>query len=159
MPKAVSIARSPLSLICLTTRSSATPPHPAGYHWINLLLHACNVLLVFALAQRLIAEAPIKGASQSDFWQSFAIAAMWAVHPVLTESITNIVGRADLLAGMTTLGGLLMYLRSTESTGRRLWAWLAGLMAVTAVGVFSKESAVAVLGVIALYELTWWNPR
>jgi hypothetical protein len=122
---------------------------PAGYHWINLLLHAGNVLLVFALARRLL----------RDFRPSFLIAAVWAVHPVLTESVTNIVGRADLLAGMTTLGGLLIYLRSTETTGSRRLAWLAGLMAVTAVGVFSKESAVAVLGVIALYELTWRNPK
>ena len=153
--------------------------HPAGYHWINLLLHAGNVLLVFALAQRLVAEAPdhwrrrtetfildkltstaidrVKGTSQSDFWPSFAIAAVWAVHPVLTESVTNIVGRADLLAGMTTLGGLLIYLRSTETTGWRRLAWLAGLAAVTGLGVFSKESAVALPAVIALYELTWWN--
>jgi protein O-mannosyl-transferase len=84
---------------------------------------------------------------------------VWAVHPVLTESVTNIVGRADLLAGMTSLGGLLMYLRSVEASGRRRFAWLAGLMAVTAVGVFCKESAVAVLGMIALYEATWWNRR
>jgi protein O-mannosyl-transferase len=120
---------------------------PAGYHWINLLLHAGNVLLVFALARRLV----------RDFWPSFLIAAIWAVHPVLTESVTYIVGRADLLAGMTILGGLLLYLKSTESSGWHRWAWLAGLAAITAVGVFCKENAVAVLGVVALYEFTWWN--
>jgi hypothetical protein len=32
-------------------------------------------------------------------------------------------------------------------------------MAVTTMGVFSKESAVAILGVILLYELTWWEGR
>jgi len=120
---------------------------PAGYHWINLLLHIGNVLLVFALARRLL----------PDFWPSFLIASVWAVHPVLTESVTNIVGRADLLAGMTAMGGLLMYLRSTEAAGWRRALWLAGLTAVTAVGVFCKESAVTVAGIIALYELTWWK--
>jgi protein O-mannosyl-transferase len=123
--------------------------HPAGYHWVNLLLHAGNVLLVFALARRLV----------KDTGPSFLIAALWAVHPVLTESVTNIVGRADLLAGMTTLGGLLIYLRSTETSGGRQMAWLTALAAVTAVGVFSKESAVAVVGVIVLYEVTWWDRR
>jgi tetratricopeptide (TPR) repeat protein len=123
--------------------------HPAGYHWINLLLHAGNVLLVFALARRLV----------KDPGPSFLIAALWAVHPVLTESVTNIVGRADLLAGMTTLGGLLIYLRSTETSGWRQWAWLVALTAVTTVGVFSKESAVAVAAIIALYELTWWDRK
>jgi protein O-mannosyl-transferase len=125
----------------------------AGYHWINLLLHAGNVLLVFALARRLV----------TDTAQSFLIAAVWAVDPVLTESVTNIAGRSDLMAGMTSLGGLLIYLKSAEASGSTMaghrLAWLAGLTVVTAVGVFSKESAVAVLGIIWLYELTWWNPR
>jgi protein O-mannosyl-transferase len=122
---------------------------PAGYHWINLLLHIGNILLVFALARRLT----------EGFWPSFLVASVWGVHPVLTESVTNIVGRADLLAGTTVLGGLLMYLRSAEATGWRRAAWLAGLTAITAVGVFCKESAVAVAGIVALYELTWWSPR
>jgi tetratricopeptide (TPR) repeat protein len=81
------------------------------------------------------------------------------VHPVLTESVTNIVGRADLLSGAGILGGLLLYLKSTDHSGWRRWAYLAGLSAVTAVGVFSKESAVMVLPVILLYEAIWWKQR
>lgn len=122
---------------------------PAGYHWINFLLHAGNVLLVYALALRLMRK----------LGPAVFVAAVWAVHPVLTESVTNMVGRADLLAGMSLLGGFWMYLKSAETQGRRRWAWLAGLLAATTVGVFSKESAVTVVGVIALYELTWWKER
>ncbi|MGC9972068.1 MAG: DUF1736 domain-containing protein [Bryobacteraceae bacterium] len=122
---------------------------PAGYHWLNFLLHAANVLLVYALALRLIRE----------FWPSVFLAALWAVHPVLTESVTNMVGRADLLAGMALLGGLLIYLKSAESQGWRRWTWLAGLAAVTTLGVFSKESAATILGVIVVFELTWWKER
>ena len=122
--------------------------HPEGYHWINFLLHAGNVLLVYALGLRLAG------------WRVAAwTAALWAVHPVLTEAVTNIVGRADLLAGMAVLGGLLLYLKSTESAGWRRWALVGGLSAATAVGVFSKESAVMVVGVVALYEAIWWKAR
>ena len=122
---------------------------PAGYHWINFLLHLGNVFLVYALARRLLRE----------FWPAFFAAALWAVHPVLTESVTNMIGRSDLLSAMAVLSGFLMYLKGAESAGLRRFAWLAGLMAVTAVGVFSKESTVAIFGVIALYELTWWKER
>jgi tetratricopeptide (TPR) repeat protein len=122
---------------------------PEGYHWINFVLHAGNILLAFAVALRLVRK----------FWPSVFIAGLWAVHPALTESVTNIVGRADLLAGMAVLGGFLIYLKSTKSKGWRRSAWLAGLLATTTVGVFSKESAVTVIGVIALYELTWWKER
>lgn len=123
--------------------------HPAGYHWVNFLLHAINVLLLYLLAFRLL----------KNLLPAAFIAAVWAVHPVLTESVTNIVGRADLLAGFALLSGLLMYLRSTETGGWRRAGWLAGLMTVTAVGVFSKESAVAILGVIVFYELAFWKER
>lgn len=120
---------------------------PAGYHLLNLLLHAANVLLVFALARRLL----------GDFRQSLLTASIWAVHPVLTESVTNMVGRADLLAGAATLGGLLIYLKSAEANGLRRAAWLTGLAVSTAIGVFSKESAAAIIAIVALYEITWWN--
>jgi protein O-mannosyl-transferase len=120
---------------------------PVGYHAINLLLHAINVLLVFALARRLM----------PDPRAQFLAAAIWAVHPVLTESVTNIVGRADLLAGMATLGALLMYLKAAEASGLPRAAWITAMALTTAAGVFAKESAAVIPAVILLYELTWWN--
>ena len=122
-----------------------------GYHAINLLLHLGNVLLAYALALRLLRR----------FWPTVFIAALWAVHPASTESVTNIVGRSDLLAAMAVLSGFLMYLKSRDASGPARAMWLAGLAAVTTVGVFSKESAVMILPVIVLYELVWWkeSPR
>ncbi len=90
---------------------------PFGYHLVNFLLHSCNTLLVFAIATRFIRR----------FWPCVAIAALWAVHPVQTEAVTNIVGRADLLAAAGLFGGFLAYLRATETAGGRRWAWLAAI--------------------------------
>lgn len=123
--------------------------NPAGYHWINFLIHAINMLLAFAVL--------LKGIRK--FWPSVFAAGLWAVHPVLTESVTNIVGRADLLAAMSILGGFLIYLHSKEVRGWRKLPWLVALFAVTTIGVFSKENAVTILGVIAVYELAWWKER
>jgi tetratricopeptide (TPR) repeat protein len=120
---------------------------PAGYHWINFFLHTANVFLLFALVLRLMTG------RVRALPAAFFIAMLWAVHPVLTESVTNIVGRADLLAGFAVLSGFLLYLKSAETTGWRRGAWLAGLAAITAVGVFSKESAVVLPAIIGLYEL------
>lgn len=114
---------------------------PFGYHVFNLLLHAANALLLFAIALQLGA----------DRVRALLIAGLWAVHPVLTEAVANIAGRADLLAGASLLGGFWMYLRARE--GRR--AWFAGVVVAAAVGIFSKESAVVLPGIIAAYELIW----
>ena len=126
---------------------------PAGYHWINFLLHAANVLLVFGLSLCLFNRMRDRA-----FTLALSTAALWAVHPVLTESVTNIIGRADLLAGMAVLGGFWMYLKSSESAGAGRFVWLAGLAAATTAGVFSKESAVVLPGVIVLYEVTFHFP-
>ena len=123
--------------------------HPAGYHWVNLLLHALNAFLVYLLALRLLRK----------WWPAIFVAAVWAVHPIVTESVTNIVGRADLLACAAILSGLLLYLKSSEASGAERISWLAPLAVVTAIGVFSKESAVMILGLIVLYEITWWKER
>jgi tetratricopeptide (TPR) repeat protein len=125
--------------------------HPAGYHWINVLLHTANTFLVFALVLRLLAG------RVRALRTAFFIALLWAVHPVLTESVTNIAGRADLLAGFAVLSGFLLYLQSKETTGWRRNARLAGLAVTTAVGVFSKESAVVLPALFVLYELA--GPR
>ena len=122
---------------------------PDGYHSINLILHLGNVLLAYFLALRLV----------RSFWPAAFIATLWSVHPALTESVTNIVGRADLLAAMAVLSGFLMYLKSAEVTGWARAVWLAGLAIVTTIGVFSKESAVVILPIIVLYELVWWKER
>ena len=133
---------------------------PAGYHAINLLLHIVNVLLAYALMLRLMD--PGLGPAQGGYNRrsgptAFAVAALWAVLPLSTEAVTNIVGRADLLGAFGVLGGVLMYLKSREARGAARLAWLASLGAMTAIGVFSKESAVAIAAVIAMCEMTWWT--
>jgi hypothetical protein len=133
--------------------------NPAGYHWVNLILHALNVALVYALGLLLF---------ERRLWAA-STAAVWAVHPLLTESVTNIVGRADMLAGLGVLGGLLCYIWSTRTAGRQRLAWLAGAVFVTSIGMFSKESAIVVLAAIVLWDLAFpqtttgprgaWNSR
>jgi tetratricopeptide (TPR) repeat protein len=131
-------------------------PHPAGYHWVNFALHAVNIALVYLLGLLLFQETRLK----EHF--ALALAAVWAVHPVLTESVTNIVGRADLLAGFGVLAGLLCHLHGGAASGWRKPAWLAGLALATAIGLFSKESAVVVLPAMVIYDLAFhqtWRAR
>ncbi|MGA2266966.1 MAG: DUF1736 domain-containing protein, partial [Bryobacteraceae bacterium] len=127
---------------------------PAGYHWVNLALHAVNVSLVYLLGI-LVFEAAAP---------ALALAALWGLHPLLTESVTNIVGRADLLAAFGVLAGLLCYLKSATARGRRKLYWVAAMVAAQAVGIFSKENAAVLPGIMLLYDLTWrgrtaWRER
>src|SRR5207248_3109922 len=95
---------------------------------------------------------------------AFAMAAVWSLHPVLSEAVTNIAGRADLLAAFGVLAGLLCYARSPSARGRSRIGWIAALAAASAIAVCSKESGIAVLGVILLYDVSFsrksrWHAR
>ena len=127
---------------------------PAGYHWVNLALHSANVALVYALGVLIFEDAAL----------ALALAAVWGLHPLLTESVTNIVGRADLLAALGVLAGLLCYVKSAAAMGRRKAGWLAALAGAQALGLFSKESAALLPGIMLLYDLLWpkrttWRAR
>jgi len=118
---------------------------PEGYHWINLLLHCSNVALVYALSVMIL----------GSLTQAMTMTLLWAVHPLLTESVTNIVGRADLLATLGVLAGLLCYARFLSTDGRRRFVWLAAMIGAQMVGLLSKESAMVLPGILLIYDLTW----
>jgi tetratricopeptide (TPR) repeat protein len=146
---------------------------PAGYHAINLALHIVNVALVYAIVSRLTRDDPQssrrtqrksgaarpavsvveRSAAFAVSAISFAIALVWAVHPLSTEAVTNIVGRADLLAAFGVLAALFAYIRAREANGSRRFWWLVALATATAIGVLSKESAVVIAAIVAVYEL------
>jgi tetratricopeptide (TPR) repeat protein len=128
--------------------------HPAGYHWLNFVLHGVNVSLVYALGILIFVEPLL----------ALALAGIWGLHPLLTESVTNIVGRADQLAAFGVLAGLLCYTQWAASTGRRKHWWLAAMVAAQAIGLFSKENGAVLPGVLLLYDFTWsklasWRTR
>jgi tetratricopeptide (TPR) repeat protein len=127
-------------------------PNPASYHWVNFLLHAINILLVYLLGLKLFEQ---RGNKER---LAVAMATVWAVHPVLTESITNVVGRADLLAAVGILGGLLCHMKSVSASGRAKWVWLGALSLTAAVGIFSKESGVVVVAALLIYDLVYRRP-
>ena len=122
---------------------------PAGYHVLNLFLQAVNVALVYLVGLALFEEAA----------PAFAVAAIWSVHPLLTESVTNIVGRADQLAAFGVLAGLLLHIRAGSVAGRQKLKYLAALAVVVEIGMFSKESAIVVLAAMVLYDLAYPVPE
>ena len=123
--------------------------NPAGYHWLNLILHAVNIGLVYALGLAIFELVPA----------ALLLGAIWGLHPVLTESVTNIVGRADMLAAFGALAALLCYRKALRSSGARYAAWLAAVALAATAGIFSKESGIVAIGVIALYDFTFERAR
>ena len=119
----------------------------AGYHVVNFLLHWANAWLVLLIVRRLAGRFDIAALTASLF----------AVHPVNTEAVTNIVGRADLLAALGVLFGGWCYLRATLP-GTRKGRWFLFMGVAACAGVLAKENAVMIVGFVALYDVLWRWP-
>src|SRR5436190_473408 len=115
---------------------------PLGYHLVNVLLHAAVAVLVAAVVRRVTADATI----------AFVTALLFATHPVHTEAVTSVVGRAELLAAAFGLGAWLV-VDGRISLARDLGAALLLLLSALA-----KESGVTFLGTIALAALLGRGP-
>ena len=80
---------------------------PYGYHLINIILHAINVLLLWILLRRLA----IPGA--------LLAAAIFALHPVHVESVAWITERKNVLSAMFYLIAFLYYMKFEENGHRK----------------------------------------
>jgi len=112
-----------------------------GYHIFNLAIHLVNVILAWLLIFRILGDA----------LPAFLAAAVFALHPVNSEAVTNIAGRGDLMAATGVLAGLLLYVYIPD--WRRRNTALAGLILVSAFGFLSKENAVVLPLAMLLYDL------
>ncbi len=108
-----------------------------GYHFINLAIHLAAALTLFGVVRRTLAL-PRSG----DFFRehadgiAFAIAALWAAHPLLTSGVTYVSQRAESLMGLFYLLTLYAFVRGAGHLSR-LWL-IAGTLAC-ALGMATKE--------------------
>lgn len=116
--------------------------HPAGYHAVNVLLHAFSALLVWRITRRLGIPA------------GWFIAAVFALHPVQVESVAWITERKNVLSGLFYLSALLAFLRYFESDRLR-WYLLALLLFVAAL---LSKTVTCTLPVVVLL-VRWYQQR
>jgi len=81
----------PLPILSLQVDFLFFGGNPAGYHLTNLLLHLANALLVYHLATMLMRE------QEGNTFFPFLAGMLFAAHPVNSEAVAWICGRADLL--------------------------------------------------------------
>ncbi|XP_078614416.1 protein O-mannosyl-transferase TMTC4-like [Branchiostoma floridae x Branchiostoma japonicum] len=137
---------------------------PWSFHAVNLLLHAaiCVQLLhvfsvIFGGVRRDVSGERIFAAPRA----SFLAATLFAVHPVHTESVAGVVGRAELLCALFFFSAFLCYVRSChegtqdpqccpESFSVR---WLAASVVLCAASVLCKEQGITAIGVCSAYDI------
>ncbi len=111
-----------------------------GYHLANVFWHSLAVLLAFAVLRKL----EIPGA--------LLAAAIFALHPVMVESVAWISEQKNTLSTVFYLSALLAYLRFNQ--GRKARTYLAAL-GLFVLALFSKTATVTLP--VALLVILWWQ--
>jgi len=116
-----------------------------AHHMVNVLFHAANTALLFALLRRLTGA----------FWRPFFVAALFGVHPMHVESVAWISERKDVLSAFFFLLTLLAWERWARAPERRGYWRLA--LVFFALGLLSKSMIVTLPVVLLL--LDFWPLR
>jgi tetratricopeptide (TPR) repeat protein len=123
---------------------------PTRFHLTNLAWHLVVVTLLFLLLRQLQWRPDDAGCP----WVAGMAVALFALHPVLTESVAWISGRAELMAatfGLASLMGAVRYVRhpSVGAAGVAFGCFVLSLLC--------KESAIAIPVLAGV--LCWWQGR
>ena len=124
---------------------------PLGYHIDNMLLHAVGVLLAWRVLLRLNVPCAWLGA------------ALFAVHPVMVESVAWVTERKNVLSMALALASMLCYLRfappeadpAEQPTGRGRYGFYL-LALVLFLGALLSKTVVASLPAVLLL-IYWWK--
>lgn len=116
---------------------------PNVYHVTNILLHTITTLAAYWFLMLLF-----KGGSIP-----LLAAAIFAVHPLHTESVAWVKGRDDILFTLFYLLSFGMYLKSRDTDGWKVRFYFFASILLFILSLFSKELAVTLPLTIALYQM------
>ncbi|MBP6885632.1 MAG: tetratricopeptide repeat protein [Candidatus Pacebacteria bacterium] len=126
----------PLAMMTFAANVQLSEANTFTYHVVNNLLHICNALLLFFLVRTLM-----RGVNLDLPAAHFNILAglstiLWLIHPLQSEAVSSISGRADLLAFLFIQIGMLLLLRGT------VWQYRVGAGGAMVLALMSHESAI-----------------
>ncbi|XP_067670556.1 protein O-mannosyl-transferase TMTC4-like [Haliotis asinina] len=137
---------------------------PEGFHVVNIVLHGLVSVIFLAVFSVLMSGYQVDQDSARPVFASpraaLLCAVLFAVHPIHTESVAGVVGRADLLCALTFLLSFLLYVRACRPSSQvsyrpesfSLVSILAS-MCLCVVSTFCKEQGVTVIGICSAYDI------
>src|SRR4029079_16547659 len=111
-----------------------------GYHLVTLLWHMVSVVLVYFIVERL----KVPGA--------LLAAGLFALHPVMVESVAWMCEQKNTLSTVFYLSALLVYLGFDASRRRSQYVLALGLFALA---LLTKHITVTLPA--ALLVILWWQ--
>jgi hypothetical protein len=131
------LLQRPISVLSYTLNYAVHGDRVAGFHFVNLVIHCANTVLVYLLARDLFAAPLVAGL-------------VFGLHPLATACVSQIFGRNYSLATMFFLLALYAYVRWRP---RMTTARVATVTTLCLAAILTKQTFVAAPLVFAWYEI------
>jgi Tfp pilus assembly protein PilF len=124
-----------------------------GYHFVNVVLHFFNGILVFLAVRKVMSWAAV------EKWLALVLATfaggLFLLHPLQTESVSYVASRSETLSVLFVLATLVVFLyRKGAAVG---YGTALAVLALYGAAVLTKEHT-AVLPLLLLLTDYYWNP-
>ncbi len=129
----------PLSMVMFAIEWAISPNNPALHHFINVLLYALTIGLLFKFLLKLLPGYSV--------WVSFAVTLIFMVHPSHTEVVANIKSRDEILCFLFFLLTFLSLLKARS--GKSMDLVKPALLFLAC--LLSKEAGIMYLPIFGLY--------
>lgn len=146
----------PLTLASFAVNYRLSGPSRTAFHLTSVAIHVLAVLGLWYLIRRALTwREPPDAASETA---AALAAAVFAVHPALSQAVLFLTARSSLIAGAGVLWAAVCYARAVDPVaggGRTAWGWYAAALGCWAAALSGKESALA--GAILFVGIEWWQ--
>ena len=115
---------------------------PWGYHAVNVLGHMLATFLFCSVASKLLlsSTAPTPAAASLAWCRATVAGLLFAVHPVHTEAVAGVVGRAEVLAAVCFFMAILAFLGAKPT-----WTQAPLCVLLSAAAMLFKEQGVTAI--------------
>ncbi len=128
-----------------------------GWHLVNIILHSLNAVAVFVLASLFMQKDRGLGPGLSRPGRGWAVTSavaaglFFGLHPVNSEVASWVGTIPELVFTLMVLTAMVLYILAIDR-GKRPGLFLALSLGSFTVGLYSKETAMALIIILPLYE-------
>ena len=122
-----------------------------GYHLVNLAVHLAAGLTLFGLVCRTLLLRPFRDKyARAAPWLAAAVAVIWVLHPLQTQSVTYLTQRAESMMGLFYLLTFYCCIRAADEKAAPLWH--AAAVLACALGMASKAVMVTAPVLVLVFD-------
>ncbi|KAM3727926.1 Protein O-mannosyl-transferase TMTC4 [Dirofilaria immitis] len=138
----------PITTITFAINYAISGFHTTTYHIFNIALHAIICIILY----KMLVNLSIIFCRKYPNRIAFHVSLLFAVHPIHSEAVASIVGRAELLMTLFTILSLHLYIKCWYELQFSIKSKIT-ILFLSIIALFSKEQGIVVMPLCAIFDI------